>query len=114
MRSIRHLREKLIALAALTGFVLLRLFLRAQCPILFLTGIPCPGCGMTRACLAVLRGDFPAAFAYHGMVWSLPLLLLFFLCDGHLFRQKRINALMLFLIGIGFLANWIVKLIAGL
>lgn len=28
------------------------------CPFLQLTGKPCPGCGMTRACLALLRGDF--------------------------------------------------------
>ncbi|ADL41515.1 hypothetical protein COB47_0151 [Caldicellulosiruptor obsidiansis OB47] len=28
-------------------------------------GIPCPGCGMTRALLAVLKGNLLAAFYYH-------------------------------------------------
>jgi hypothetical protein len=27
--------------------------------------IPCPGCGMTRAALALFRGDWPAALALH-------------------------------------------------
>lgn len=28
-------------------------------------GIPCPGCGMTRALLSVLKGDLITAFYYH-------------------------------------------------
>lgn len=28
------------------------------CPLLKVTGLPCPGCGMTRSCLAMLRGDW--------------------------------------------------------
>lgn len=35
------------------------------CPIKFITGVSCPGCGMTRAWLSVLRLDFAAAFHYH-------------------------------------------------
>ena len=29
------------------------------------TDIPCPGCGMTRACLAILQGEFSTAWRYH-------------------------------------------------
>lgn len=35
------------------------------CPIKFLTGISCPGCGMTRALVSALRLDFRQAFSYH-------------------------------------------------
>lgn len=35
------------------------------CPIKFVTGISCLGCGMTRAWLFVLKFDFAAAFHYH-------------------------------------------------
>lgn len=35
------------------------------CPIKFVTGISCLGCGMTRAWLSLLRLDFSAAFYYH-------------------------------------------------
>lgn len=30
-----------------------------------LTGLPCPGCGMGRACQALLLGDWAAAVAWH-------------------------------------------------
>ena len=43
------------------------------CPIRLLTGISCPGCGMTRAWVNVLSGNFDKAFYYHPM-WLLPLL----------------------------------------
>ena len=45
------------------------------CPILFLTGISCPGCGMTRAWCALLRGEISLAFSYHPL-FPLPLLIL--------------------------------------
>ena len=35
------------------------------CPMKYVLGIACPGCGMTRAWLAVLHLDFSTAFAYH-------------------------------------------------
>lgn len=35
------------------------------CPIRFLTGLSCAGCGMSRAWLSVLHGDWAAAYAYH-------------------------------------------------
>jgi hypothetical protein len=33
-----------------------------SCPFALVTGVPCPGCGMTRASLALLHGDLAAAF----------------------------------------------------
>lgn len=42
-----------------------------RCPILAVTGHPCPGCGMTRALTALLRLDFAAAWGYHPMLFLL-------------------------------------------
>ena len=39
------------------------------CPIRWLTGVSCAGCGMSRAWLAVLRLDFSTAFAFHPLFW---------------------------------------------
>lgn len=41
------------------------------CPSRALLGLPCPGCGMTRALAALLRGDFAAAFAFHPWAFAL-------------------------------------------
>jgi succinate-acetate transporter protein len=35
------------------------------CPFKAITGIPCPGCGMTRAILSMTKGDFHGAFAFN-------------------------------------------------
>jgi hypothetical protein len=35
------------------------------CPFRRITHLPCPGCGMTRALLALLRGDLHSALAVH-------------------------------------------------
>jgi hypothetical protein len=35
------------------------------CPLKAALGIPCPGCGLTRATVSLLRGEFAAAFGAH-------------------------------------------------
>jgi hypothetical protein len=37
------------------------------CPLRSTTGIPCPMCGMTRACAAAVRGDLVASVRYNPM-----------------------------------------------
>lgn len=56
---------------ALAGIVLFYVALEGlgvTCPIKFFTGISCAGCGMSRAWLALLRGDWAAALAFHPLV----------------------------------------------
>ncbi len=36
-----------------------------SCPLRALAGIPCPGCGLTRALVAALRGDLAASLRFH-------------------------------------------------
>lgn len=57
---------------ALAGIVLLYVVTEAlgvTCPIRFLTGVSCAGCGMSRAWLAVLRLDLVQAFRFHPLFW---------------------------------------------
>lgn len=58
-------------------------FTKIGCPIKFLTGISCPGCGMTRAWLSVLHFNFSDAFYYHPLFWIVPIVLLI-----EIFKEK--------------------------
>ena len=41
------------------------------CPIYWVTGLQCPGCGISRMFLSMLRLDFSAAFHYNSAVFCL-------------------------------------------
>ncbi len=46
------------------------------CPIRYITGICCPGCGMTRACFALAGFDFGQALYFHPLVIFMPVAVL--------------------------------------
>ena len=41
------------------------------CPLRRFAGVPCPGCGSTRALVLLFRGEFAAAFAMNPLAVSL-------------------------------------------
>lgn len=50
--------------------------LSIPCPFHLLTGLNCPGCGVSRMMLSLLRLDFAAAFRYNAVLFCLlPVLL---------------------------------------
>lgn len=106
--KIANWKDKLLTCGIL--LICVTVFWIFQIPCFFnaLFGIPCPGCGMTRAFVNVIKLDFVGAFEMHAMFWSMPILLGYYLKDWHLFKNKWINIGVISLIGIGFLINWIV------
>ena len=107
MVKINNKKQKLLITVLVFVFVVLLYFSPISCPILSLTGVRCFGCGMTRALLSALRLDFAAAFSYHFMFPSLPLLYLCFLRDGKLFKNKTANKIFYVIIIMGFALNWV-------
>ena len=61
--------------SVLAIFMLFFLLDVPSCPSRFVVGIPCPGCGFTRATSALLHGELLRAWSYHPLVFLLfPLL----------------------------------------
>ena len=100
----------------ITAGYLLFVYIMYKCGMrcLFRTvlGVACPGCGMTRALVSLLRLDLAGAFSYHPMVFFLPLMYIYFLCDGKLFPGKWADRIIWIVIGLGFAAHWLRLLLA--
>lgn len=84
-------------------------FVGIGCPIKFVTGISCPGCGMTRAWLSLLRLDFGAALHYHPL-FALPPVALFFYLIKSKINIKIYKIIMLTMI-IAFITMYLYRLI---
>lgn len=50
--------------------------LKIGCPFVYFGGIPCMGCGMTRACWSLLHMEWLAAWQYHPLCYALPFMVL--------------------------------------
>src|SRR5277367_5788832 len=70
LRQLLHRRWPPLALGAL-GLAQIGLTMRHvaawPCPFFHLTGIPCPGCGATRACVALLSGRWAESLRMHAL-----------------------------------------------
>ena len=67
-----------------------------KCPFKYSTGIPCPGCGITRALLQLLRLNFREAWNYNPCIYvyvAYAVLWLFYLRKNEEKNRIAVNAL---------------------
>lgn len=78
-------RELLVIVCGLAAYCAIATVADLSCIIKTFTGISCPGCGMTRACIALTRLDFSDAWYFHPLVFYLimviPLMIVLYLKD---------------------------------
>lgn len=87
------MRKKLIigAVLMVSGIIYLKVIaptfnIHIPCVFNKLTGLDCPGCGMTRATLAMLEGNIYQAFRWNMLIFILaPLLGIYFILEA---KQK--------------------------
>lgn len=91
--------------------VIVAWFFLFGCPLRFLTGISCAGCGMTRALFALLHGDFAAAWHFHPLIYIMPLLLILFFFRNRFSSKTRKNIIVF--IFVLFTAVYIIRIING-
>lgn len=78
----KRIKESAILLLGLGFVVFICYFSGIGCPIKWVTGISCAGCGLTRACLEASQLHFETAFSYHPLFWMIPFVpVLYFIRD---------------------------------
>lgn len=77
------------------------------CIYLYYLGIPCPGCGMTRALVCVLQCDFVAAFQFHPLIFAMPYVFTYILFP----LKGRFHKHLLSCIGILAIIHWVYRII---
>lgn len=103
---------KVIIFIAVSGIILLVFY---HCPFLYFFGIPCPGCGMTRALIAAARLDFKAAFYYHPLFFVVIIAAVYMLLKltGRVSVSKKAENNLLKAICILFITVYIIRVLTG-
>ncbi len=94
MKERREIRSAAAAVIAVAALYLIFHLAGIGCPILFLTGISCMGCGMTRAAVSLATLRFPEAWYYHPLVYLLPAFIAVFLLKRRI--PKKIYRILVF------------------
>lgn len=105
-------KERKELICAVTAVVILYTAMESigiTCPIKFITGISCAGCGMSRAWLAFLRLDMAKAFEYHPLFWLPPIAVIVLLCKSKI--NIKIYKIFIFTIILMFAIVYICRLI---
>lgn len=107
--------NKLTKILSLVFIIALALILLYKCPFDYIFGISCPGCGMTRALLALLRFDLLSAFYYHPLFPLAIILILFFILEFlDIFTlNKKIKNISLYIICSLFVIVYFLRLFTG-
>lgn len=105
-----RVKTKLLVLGLMAALGLWWLAAAPGCLFRNISGIPCPGCGMSRAWLAALELDLKAAAAYHPLFWLLPVVLWLGWTEFRPFRKSWRNIALCAGIVLAMLVCWAIRL----
>ncbi len=94
---LQKIKEAIVPIVVIGAVILVSYIFKLGCPLKFVTGISCPGCGMTRAYLSLLHGDVKGAFFYHPLFFVLPLALVVYWARS-IVGQRKCDIIMAILI----------------
>ena len=105
----QKLKEHVTLLIGLGLVILIFYITGIGCPIKWLTGISCAGCGLTRACLSALQLDFAAAFSYHPLFFMIPIVVVLYICKDKM--PKQVQNVLMWVIAGAFLMVYLIRLV---
>ena len=113
-RNNRRKNERKELICAATAVVVLYTAMESigiTCPIKFITGISCAGCGMSRAWMAFLHLDIAKAFAYHPLFWLVPIAVIVLLCKSKI--NIKIYKIFMFTMAGAFVIVYLYRMFIG-
>lgn len=103
------LKDNFIAILCIVLFIIIT---KGTCIIKAITGIPCPGCGLTRAHLAFLKLDFKNAFYYHPLFFIvIPFIIYVIVSKKPLLGSKRNEIFLYTIIATLFIGVYIYRML---
>jgi len=76
------------AVAVVIYTVMVKLIFHAFCPMVIVTGLPCPGCGMTRSLFFLATGKIGRSFWIHPMGIPIACLIFYFLWNRYVLGRN--------------------------
>lgn len=86
---------KWVIMFIIAYFAFFKLVLGVVCPMVWITGYPCPACGLTRAAVLLLGLDFSGAWEVHPFIFIIAIYLVIFCWNRYLCGKKAGKKLML-------------------
>ena len=102
IKDIKQTKWAIIVIIAY--FVFGRKFIYSICPLIMLTGYPCPSCGLTRAGIRLLHFDFAGAWHMHPFIYVVAILVFRYCWNRYIRLQLRQPKSMKILAGIALVA----------
>ena len=106
--KLKKYRIFLISIVFLTLIIVLYIFKIDICVSKLVFGVPCPGCGMTRAYVSLLKLNIHDAFFYHPLFFLISIILIV------ITRHKKINfsqqRIFLYSIVAMFIIVWVIRM----
>ncbi len=106
-KNINKNREGFLRVLLLVFIIMVYILLDVECLFISIFDRPCLGCGMTRAWISLLEGDFYQAYEYHKAFWTVPIIFIYIFKGKLLFKRHFWDIMLLVLLIAMFIINYI-------
>lgn len=106
-KNINKNREGFLRVLLLVFIIMVYILLDVECLFISIFDRPCLGCGMTRAWISLLEGDFYLAYEYHKAFWTVPIIFIYIFKGKLLFKRHFWDKMLLVLLIAMFIINYI-------
>lgn len=69
-------------------YFIMDFFWHRTCPMVIITGFPCPGCGLTRAGILLLKGEWMKAFIMHPFIYPIVIFMGFYVLLKYILKRS--------------------------